>query len=50
VNQPPPGQISTTVMFGRTPKKDNVSNGLRYRSRSTLAAVRVAECTAAWSA
>ncbi len=44
--QPPPGQISTTVLPGFTPKKLSVSTGWRYGSRATLAAVRLGEATA----
>src|SRR5690348_8923409 len=49
VYQPPNGHSSTTVMFGRMPKNDNVSTGWRYLSRALFASERWSLLTTALS-
>src|SRR5256714_14895885 len=51
--QPRPGQISTTVWFGRTPKNRSVSSGWRYWSRTVNFGVReglaIAAASGSWA-
>ena len=46
--QPPPGDISTTVILSRMPKNASVSSGCRKRSRARLAGSRCDPSTAAF--